>query len=468
MSDRGQEEALAELYYGTGSEEPETVLHRTESPATRSGISVVGTNPTNGGRRPPGVGGPSPSGNPNGRRNGAKGATKQEKEQAIREKWQALQKAGKLPAHAQRYAYRPKGEKSTSQSAPTTRPSSPAPGAVPPKRPGNTKKVPSFTSTSRGAQNAAHVGRSIVDAQAHVSGSIDALREMQDALNQERQDAADKKEEEKKAKKEAEKEALRQEFLERMGGLHYWYEEDVPFSRMFILFFFIIFAISLFSFGDGTESGSNLESLWKWFIVVLGSCPLPGPLPFIITFIDYLVVSFQMYDVLLLSISWAGTGAFLADFTYCLFFNKRFFLWPKSKHEYFLIKTFQNEETEQDLRADSNGRGDNKHLNCFYAEIRYVYTLGLYYRVKNFRVSMEVLAQLTGPRIMNLLTDDDMVLQKLVAAGGALDTVNINRAIVFGGINIVSNTEQLAYGFYRHFRRNASEVPFGRAPLHQH
>jgi hypothetical protein len=136
-----------------------------------------------------------------------------------------------------------------------------------------------------------------------------------------------------------------------------------------------------------------------------------------------------------------------------------------AKHDYVMIRLHYKEERGDDVRADANGRGENKHLHCHYAEIRYTYTLGLYQRTKDFFVSMEVFAQLTGPRIMNLLTDDDMVLQKLVAAGGALDTVNINRILSVGGINCVSNSEQLAYGYYRHFRREATKLPFGRTPL---
>jgi hypothetical protein len=321
---------------------------------------------------------------------------------------------------------------------------------------------------TRVANAAAAIRVSVVDAEAHIAGQADALREMKEVLEQERGDALAKLKEEREACREAEKEALRQDFLDKMGGMHYWYFDETPFSKMFFVFFFAIFTMSLFCFGAGSvKDGSRLESVWNCLIAGLGSLPLPGPLPLVVQVLDYIVVSFNMYDVLLLSLSWALTGAFMADFTYCLIFNKRFIFWPTAKHEYHLIRTIYKEERTADLRADSNGRGDNKHLNCFYAEIQYTYTLGLYQKTKNFMVSMEVLAQLTGPRIMNLLTDDSMVLQKLVAAGGALDTVNINRAIVFCGINVVSNTEQLAYGFYRHFRRDASELPFGLAPLCQ-
>jgi len=46
-----------------------------------------------------------------------------------------------------------------------------------------------------------------------------------------------------------------------------------------------------------------------------------------------------------------------------------------------------------------------------------------------------------------------------------LDSVNHSKYYVGEGVNLVSNTSQLAYGFYRHFRRDAVKLPFGKAPL---
>jgi hypothetical protein len=458
MSDEGREEALAILYYGTKGEED------------GSGNPNSGEISTNGERRSAGSSRAASPNNCNAL-GGKYNPTTNRKEYPA---WQNATNSNNTEYTPEQKARYFKNQ--------ALRNSAPIKNGQPhswgkyrrEKRTGYKTKEAHDDERIRGKQSprldkaAAAIGVSIIDAEAHVKGQADALREMKEIFEQERRDVLAKDKEEKEACREAEKEALRQDFLDKMGGMHYWYFDETPFSKMFFVFFFAIFTMSLFCFGAGSvNDGSRLELVWNWLIAGLGSLPLPGPLPIAVQVLDYIVVSFNMYDVLLISLSWALTGAFMADFTYCLTFNKRFIFWPTAKHEYYLIRTIFEEERTADLRADSNGRGENKHLNCFYAEIQYVYTLGLYQTTKNFMVSMEVLAQLTGPRIMNLLTDDSMVLQKLVAAGGALDTVNINRAIIFCGFNVVSNTEQLAYGFYRHFRRDASGLPFGLAPLHQ-
>jgi len=447
MSDRGLEEAQAELYYGKGSnseEESEVLRDWTESEKDESGYSSPRKNPTNGKRR-----------QDNNRRSSSRGgSSRSESEHSSSD--------------------RSTTKKKKSQKSPT--------GGVSSNRKNETnsdskeiekfkkylrdqKKIAKRNAKGNGprvAHAAKAIGVSLSDAHANIAGQRDALKEMKEDLL-----AKNAEKEEKEKEKLEESRRLREDFLNKMGSLHYWYYDDVPRSKMFVVFFSLIFTMSLFCFGMQTVStGSHLQSIWEWLMAVLGVIPLPGPFTLCIKVVDFVVVSLSLYDVLILSCSWAITGAFMADFTYCLLFNKRFCLWPRAKHEYHLIKTLTTEERKDDVRADSNGRGDNKHLKCFYAEIQYVYTLGLYQTSNNFVVSMEVLAQLTGPRIMNLLTDDDMVLQKLVAAGGALDTVNINRGLVFNGINVVSNTEQLAYGFYRHFRREATKRSFGRAPLH--
>jgi hypothetical protein len=325
---------------------------------------------------------------------------------------------------------------------------------------------PRMKKSSRISTAAAAIGVSLNDALANIAGQRDALREMEEDLRARKQGEEDAEADAATAAELLEIEEVKQGWQDKIGSMHYWYYDDVPRSKMFVIFFSLIFTISLFCFGvSAVREDTGMEHLWKWFVEVLGALPLPGPLPLGIKLMDLFVDSFRMYDTMILSTSWALTGAFMADFTYCLIFGKRFFLWPRARHDYRVIRMLDKEETKQDVRTDSNGRGDNKHLHCMYAEVQYSYTLGLYQTTTNLFVSMEMLSQLSGPRIMNLLTDDDMIQQKLVAAGGAMDTVNINRGLVYAGINVCSNTQQLAYGFYRHFRRSAVKLPFGKTPL---
>jgi hypothetical protein len=450
MSDRGLEEAQAELYYGEGASsegEPSEVLRDwSESEKNGSGYPHSRKKPTNGQRR---------QDNNRGSSSGGSSSRSESEHSSSDRKSTQKKKSSKSSTGGYKSTNRKNENNSDSKEIEKFK-----------NYLRDQKKIAEKRNAKGNGPRVAHaakaIGVSLSDAYANIAGQRDALKEMkEDLLAKE----AEKEEKEKKNLEESRR--LREDFLDKMGSLHYWYYDDVPRSKMFVVFFSLIFAMSLFCFGMQTVStGSHLQSIWEWLMAVLGVIPLPGPVTLCVKIVDFVVVSLSLYDVLILSCSWAITGAFMADFTYCLIFNKRFCLWPRAKHEYHLIKTLTTEERKDDVRADSNGRGDNKHLKCFYAEIQYVYTLGLYQTSNNFVVSMEVLAQLTGPRIMNLLTDDDMVLQKLVAAGGALDTVNINRGLVFNGINVVSNTEQLAYGFYRHFRREATKRFFGRAPLH--
>ena len=272
----------------------------------------------------------------------------------------------------------------------------------------------------------------------------------------------------KKSEQEEEQEEEENEYKERVDrraeGLKFWYEEEIPVSLSFIYIFLVIFGLTVAHLNYVTERQESPFDRWVDYLAMGATTLLPGfwgvGLGWLFDVVSYLHMGQHFFTALI----WALTGTFPTSLIYCSLMGKRHFLWPKPKHTYMMLCQSNHAETEVDARADANARGDLKHVKARYARVTHTLQMGWYSEQQIITVSLEVFMQLTTPRTMNLLVDDALVKEKLVAAAGALDTVNVDRSLALSGYNVTSSTVQLAYGYYRHFRREAALVPFGQSP----
>jgi len=344
------------------------------------------------------------------------------------------------------------------------------------KSPDNSAKNKSRSARSRHGQKV--TGSSAMTAAFHdMESQTAALRDTarmldkqtkEESIKEQKLAAAAAEKAAEKEQKEAERRAAAVERDATRKQINYHYYEDEPYSRLWLKTLPIAFALFTLTFTlasgprhDDSHSGFVLSVLKK-MLGFTGLGPLVTVLSTILTVIDWLdletSIVFSLWNALYFS--------FLLDFTYCCIVGKRHFTFGRTCHNYKYLCTSLTSHPNVDLRPDSNARGDLKHKEADYFLYTYTKSVGpLYFRCEQREASYEVLAQLTGPRIMNLATTDEVVVEKLTSAAGALDSVNHSKYYVGEGVNLVSNTSQLAYGFYRHFRRDAVKLPFGKAPL---
>jgi len=79
-------------------------------------------------------------------------------------------------------------------------------------------------------------------------------------------------------------------------------------------------------------------------------------------------------------------------------------------------------------------------------------------------VSLEILAQLTNPKVLVLGSTDAAIAQRIKYAGETLQTVNYDRFGSVFGSHIVQDSELVAFAVYKQMTESRKEVPF---PLHQ-
>jgi len=132
----------------------------------------------------------------------------------------------------------------------------------------------------------------------------------------------------------------------------------------------------------------------------------------------------------------------------------------------------------EDRRPDSASQLEMKHEEPLYAEIEIlqgdrvraacdeaVYRSGLMARPV-LRVSLEIVAQLSTSRNMNLNATDFVTWERINAAARSLQTVNFDRYLSLQNVNVVQESSILVYALYKKMKE-ATDVagPFPRADL---
>lgn len=152
------------------------------------------------------------------------------------------------------------------------------------------------------------------------------------------------------------------------------------------------------------------------------------------------------------------------DAWYCVLHGKQFFLAPRPQHRCRFV-SFETTGFLTDKRWDTNSRGPVLHKDPIPATFEFSTSFGWldnFFEKPSFvrLASCELLAQVTAPRVMNMITTEEFVREKITQLATTLDSVMLSRYTAFKGDNIISNTSQVAMAFFRHYKQRRDSVDF--------
>lgn len=204
---------------------------------------------------------------------------------------------------------------------------------------------------------------------------------------------------------------------------------------------------------------SSLSSLFIFFVLssmsALGRLDV-GDLADIVTSIGWFWV------VLLWTVVFS---AFIFDIRYCLINKKQFFLAPRLRHVVQFDAWDDDAFHIGDNRWDTNRRNDDTHKNPLLARFKITTSFGWLDLIvapppTYITCSCELFAQVTAPRVMNMLTSEEFVKEKVTQLASTLESIRLNRYFAFTGQCIISDTSLLAMAFFRHFKERRDKLAF--------